>query len=271
MAIATVQSADAGLLKTAQDVRIACRNGTMQGPTTGFADGYVQCNLVILPADLSTDFLRFCQLNPKPCPLIGVSAVGEPNVPTLGEDLDIRTDLPAYRIWRRGELSEEVTDIRDYWRDDLVAFLLGCSFSFEEALIADGLKVRHIELGRNVPMYRTSIQTVPTGIFRGPLVVSMRPFKPADAIRAVQITSRFPAVHGAPIHIGKPELLGIADLSKPDYGDAVNIKDDELPVFWACGVTPQAVLAAAKVDFAITHAPGCMLVTDLRNSLLSVL
>lgn len=271
MAIAAASSANAGLLKTPLDVRLACREGSMQGPTAGFADGYVQCNLVILPADLSNDFLRFCQLNPKPCPLIGVSGVGDPHLPTLGEDLDIRTDLPSYRVWRRGELSEEVTDICGHWRDDMVAFLLGCSFSFEEALIADGLKVRHIELGRNVPMYRTTIETVPTGIFRGPLVVSMRPFTPADAIRAIQITSRYPAVHGAPVHIGKPELLGITDLSRPDYGDAVDIGENELPVFWACGVTPQALLAAAKLDFAITHSPGCMLVTDLRNSLLSVL
>ena len=235
------------------------------------ATGYVQGNLAILPADLAADFLRFCQLNPKPCPLIGVSAPGDPRLPELGADLDIRTDLPRYRVWRDGELVDEPYEITRYWRDDLVAFVIGCSFSFEEALIEDGIPLRHIACGTNVPMYRTSIACRPAGRFAGPLVVSMRPLKPADAIRAIQITSRFPTVHGAPVHIGKPELIGIRDLSRPDYGDPVEVRDDELPVFWACGVTPQAVIAAMRPAFAITHWPGAMLVTDLKNTRLSIL
>jgi uncharacterized protein YcsI (UPF0317 family) len=245
------------------------RRGEFRGPTAGIAPGYVQGNLAILPADLADDFLRFCHFNSKPCPLIGVSEPGDPRVPALGEDLDIRTDLPLYRVWRDGELVEETPDIRAQWRDDLVAFVIGCSFSFEEALIENGLELRHIAAGTNVPMYRTSIPTRPAGPFRGPLVVSMRPFRPADAIRAVQVTSRFPAVHGAPVHIGLPELIGIRDIMKPDYGVAVEVKPDELPVFWACGVTPQAVIAEMKPPFCITHAPGSMLVTDLKNAALA--
>lgn len=252
-------------------VRHECRKGALKGNTAGRAPGYVQGNLAILPADLATDFLLFCHLNPKPCPLIGVSGPGNPRVPNLGADLDIRTDLPRYRVWRDGELEEEVTDIGTLWRDDLVAFVIGCSFSFEEALLADGLHIRHIDEERNVPMYRTSLPCVPSGAFSGPLVVSMRPFRAADAIRAIQITTRFPSVHGAPVHIGRPDLIGIRDLAAPDYGDAVTVNDDELPVFWACGVTPQSVIRAAKPRFAITHAPGCMLVTDRRNTEFAVL
>ena len=252
-------------------VRLAARAGAWQQPTAGLAPGYVQGNLAILPAALAHDFLRFCQQNPRPCPLLGLSATGDPRIPALGEDLDIRTDLPRYRIWRRGELLAEVGDLHDYWREDLVSFVLGCSFSFEEALVEAGLSIRHLETGSNVPMYRTSIETMPAGVFHGPLVVSMRPFRPADAIRAVQITSRFPAVHGAPVHLGLPALIGIHDLGRPDYGDPVAVREDELPVFWACGVTPQAVIAAAKPEFSITHAPGHMLVTDLKNSALAML
>jgi uncharacterized protein YcsI (UPF0317 family) len=193
-------------------------------------------------------------------------------VPALGEDLDLTTDVPRYRVWRNGELVDEPTDIKNHWRDDLVGFVLGCSFSFEEALLEHGIPLRHVARGTNVAMYRTNVACTPAGPFAGPLVVSMRPLKPADAIRAVQITSRFPAVHGAPVHIGLPHLIGIADIAKPDYGDAVvAVEPDELPVFWACGVTPQAVIAAARPDFAITHAPGCMLVTDLKNSRLAAL
>jgi uncharacterized protein YcsI (UPF0317 family) len=226
----------------------------------------VQANLVILPAAEAAEFLRFCQLNPKPCPVVGLTEPGDPLFRSLGRDVDARTDAPRYRVWRDGAPVDEPTDIRALWRDDLVAFALGCSFSFEEALIEDGLEVRHIRMGVNVPMYRTSIPCAPAGRFAGPLVVTMRPYAPADAIRAIQITSRFPAVHGAPVHIGRPDLIGIHDLSRPDYGDAVPIGPDETPVFWACGVTPQAVIAAARPAFAITHAPGCMLLTEIRNS-----
>jgi uncharacterized protein YcsI (UPF0317 family) len=250
--------------------RLAYRTGTATS-TAGVANGFVQGNLAILPEKLAASFHRFCQLNPKPCPVIGMSDVGNPRIPSLGIDLDIRTDLPRYRIWRDGEVVDEPTDIMAYWRDDLVAFVLGCSFSFEEALLADDLPIRHIEHDVRVPMYRTNIPCTPSGPFAGPMVVSMRPFMPAQAIRAVQITSRFPAVHGAPVHLGHPHSIGIADIAKPDYGDPVPVEADEIPVFWACGVTPQAVIAAAKLPFAITHAPGLMLVTDLRNKQLAVL
>lgn len=258
------------VFESGQAARQAVRSGAHRAPTAGIAPGYVQGNLAILPKALADDFFRFCQFNPKPCPLLAASDPGDPRLPSLGEDLDIRTDIPRYRIWRKGELVEEVPDLMSVWRDDLVAFVIGCSFSFEEALVEDGIRLRHIEQGTNVPMWRTSIQTRPAGPFHGPLVVSMRPLRPADAIRAIQITSRFPAVHGAPVHIGKPGMIGIADIGKPDYGDAVEVKDDELPVFWACGVTPQSVIAAVKPEFSITHAPGYMLVTDLKNSRLSV-
>ena len=247
------------------------RMGAFSGPTSGLAPGNVQANLVILPRDLAHDFLRFAQANPRPCPVLAVSEAGSPRFPLLGEDLDIRTDLPRYRVWRHGELVDEPVDVGALWRDDLVSFAIGCSFSFEEALRADGIEIRHITLDRNVPMYRTNIPCVPAGVFSGPMVVSMRPMKPADAIRAVQITSRFPSVHGAPVHLGLPADIGISDIDQPDYGDAVPIGDGELPVFWACGVTPQAVIAHIKPEFCITHAPGCMLITDLRNTKLAVL
>ena len=246
--------------------RLSARAGSHRGPTAGLAPGFVQGNLAILPQALAGDFLRFCQLNPKPCPLIGTSAPGDPRVPELADDLDIRTDLPRYRVWKNGELIAEPDDIRAFWRDDLVSFVIGCSFSFEEALVAEGIELRHMTRGCNVPMYRTCIETQVAGPFHGPMVVSMRPLSPRNAIRAVQITTRFPSVHGAPVHIGKPELIGIKDVMKPDYGDAIDVHDDELPVFWACGVTPQSVIATVKPEFCITHYPGSMLVTDRKNT-----
>jgi len=251
--------------------RLRIRAGIYTGQTSGLAPGNVQANLVILPRALAHDFLRFAQANPKPCPVLAVSEAGDPRVPAVGRDLDIRTDLPRYRVWRHGELVEEPIDVSHLWRDDLVSFVIGCSFSFEEALLEDGIEIRHISCGSNVPMFRTNIATNPAGVFHGPLVVSMRPLKPADAIRAIQITSRFPSVHGAPVHIGLPEAIGIKDVGKPDYGDAVPVGAGELPVFWACGVTPQAVIAEARPEFCITHAPGAMLITDLRNSNLASL
>lgn len=249
--------------------RLRIRAGAHRGPTAGLAPGRVQANLVILPEALAADFLRFCQRNPKPCPLLAVSEPGDPALPALGSGIDIRTDVPRYRVWRDGALEAEVDSLGAYWRPDLVSFLLGCSFSFEEALLAEGLPVRHIEQGCNVPMYRTNIPTAPAGVFAGPMVVSMRPMRPADAIRAVQITSRFPSVHGAPMHLGLPEAIGISDLDVPDYGDPVEVRPGELPVFWACGVTPQSVVAASRPPLCITHAPGCMLVTDLLNARLA--
>ena len=259
------------LPRTGRDARRAIRSAELTGHTAGVAPGYVQGNLAILPERLATDFLRFCQLNPKPCPLLAASNPGDFALPTLADDLDIRTDLSRYRVFRRGLLIDEPTDIRGHWREDLVAFVLGCSFSFEEALAEAGIELRHVTLGVTVPMYRTSIATAPAGPFHGPLVVSMRPMTSENAIRAIQITTRFPAVHGAPVHIGKPELIGISDLMKPDYGDAVPVRPDELPVFWACGVTPQAAVAAVKPEFCITHAPGAMLITDVRNTKLAAL
>lgn len=257
------------LADAAAKCRAEIRSGRYCGPTAGLAPGCVQANLMVLPESLAGDFLLFCQRNPKPCPLLAVTEAGQTSIPALGRDIDIRLDVPRYRIWQSGQLVAEPTDLTGYWRRDLVAFLIGCSFSFEEALLADGLEIRHISQGRNVPMYRTNIPTKKTQHLSGPLVVSMRPFKPADAIRAIQITSRFPSVHGAPVHFGNPRQIGIQDLNHPDYGDAVDVAPDEVPVFWACGVTPQSVIAHAKPDFCITHAPGHMLITDLTNSQLS--
>ena len=251
---------------TPREVRLAARAGTLDAPTADLAPGYVQGNLVVLPHEFAADFMLFCQRNPKPCPLLAVGDPGDPSLPAMGEDIDIRSDIPRYRVFRDGQLVEEIGDVRRYWRDDMVSFLIGCSFSFEQAMIEAGLPIRHIEENCNVPMYRTNLLTSPAGVFSGPLVVSMRPLKPADAIRAVQITSRFPAVHGAPVHIGDPQQIGIRDLAQPDYGDAVRIDAGEVPVFWACGVTPQAAIAQARPGICITHAPGYMLVTDARNS-----
>ena len=253
-----------------RDVRQACRVGEWSAPTAGLAPGCTQANLVILPRDLAADFLLFCQRNPKPCPVLEVTEPGDFRPRSLAPDADLRTDLPRYRVWRDGQLVDEPTDITHYWQPDFVSFLIGCSFTFEDALLRAGVPVRHIELQRNVPMYRTNVECVPSGVFHGPLVVSMRPLKPADVVRAVQITSRFPRVHGAPVHIGLPDQIGIHDLSRPDFGDAVPIHADELPVFWACGVTPQAAIMAARPPLVITHSPGCMFVTDGHDEELAV-
>ncbi len=254
------------------DLRHQIRSGAHSGNTSGYSKGYVQGNLCILPADWAGEFLQFCQSNPKPCPLIGMaSSPGDYQMPALGEDLDIRTDIPSYKVFKDGEFREEVTDIGNYWRDDLVSFVLGCSFSFEEALIADGLDIRNVSEGVNVPMYRTTIDCTSAGRFSSKMVVSMRPMLPADAIRAIQICTRFPAVHGAPIHFGDPDFIGIRDIDHPEFGDAVTIRENEVPVFWACGVTPQVAVEQAKPPFCITHSPGCMLVTDMPNSQLAVM
>ena len=246
-------------------MRRRIRDGQIVGQTSGLAPGFVQGNLVVLPQAYAAEFLLYCQRNPKPCPVLAVGDPGDPALSALGEDLDVRSDVPMYRIWRDGVLVEETHDATRHWRGDLVSFVLGCSFSFEQALIGEGIRLRHVEQGRNVAMYRTSVPTASAGRFSGPLVVSMRPMRAADAIRAIQVTSRYPAVHGAPVHFGDPSLIGIGDLSRPDFGDPVEILDDEVPVFWACGVTPQAAVAAAKPEFCITHSPGSMLITDLRD------
>lgn len=260
-----------GALASGLGVRLAARAGRLASHTSGLAPGFVQANLAILPAALADDFLRFCQRNPKPCPVLAIGEPGSPFLPELGAELDLRTDVPRYRVWQHGELVAEPTDIRAHWRDDLVAFAIGCSYTFEHALLDAGIPLRHVERGSNVAAWRTSIACTPAGRFAGPMVVSMRPFSPADAIRAIQITSRFPGVHGAPVHLGHPHLIGIEDLATPHYGDAVAVLPDEIPLFWGCGITPQAVIAAARPDFAITHAPGAMLLTDLRNTALAVI
>ena len=252
-------------LATGRAVREACRSGEWTGPTSGLADGFAQANLVMLPESEAADFLLFCHRNPKPCPLLEVTAAGQTGLSHCAQDADLRTDLPKYRVWENGELIDEPTDITRFWRDDLVSFLIGCSFTFEGAMQRAGLPVRHVDLGTNVPMYKTNIPCQPAGRFHGPLVVSMRPLKPADAIRAIQITSRYSAVHGAPVHFGDPSQIGISQIDRPDFGDAVPIYAGEVPVFWACGVTPQAAIMAAKPRFCITHAPGCMFVTDWRD------
>jgi uncharacterized protein YcsI (UPF0317 family) len=231
-----------------REVRHAIRARRHTGHTAGLAPGHVQGNVCILPREYAEEFRAFCERNPKPCPLLAMSRPGDPRLPELGEDLDIRTDVPRYRVFIDGALSAEVESLEGYWRDDLVSFVLGCSFSFEEALMEAGLALRYVEQGRNVPMYRTSVDTVPA---------------------AIEITSRYPRVHGSPVHLGRPDLIGIDELSRPWVGDPTEVRDDEVPLFWACGVTPQSVVLDAKPSLCITHAPGHMLVTDLGNSSLA--
>jgi uncharacterized protein YcsI (UPF0317 family) len=252
------------------EIRLLARSGGLTTPTPGLALGAVQANLVVVPRDLAFEFLLFCQRNPKPCPLLDVTEPGETEPKFIAPGADVRTDLPCYRIFQNGQLVEEPTDISRWWRDDLVAFLIGCSFTFENALLEAGLPVRHLEMGCNVPMYRTNIPCRPTRAFHGSLVVSMRPMTPTQAVRAVQICGRFPRVHGAPIHLGDAAALGITDLSKPDFGDAVEVRPGEVPVFWACGVTPQAVAMESKPPLLITHKPGHMFVSDLHDTELEV-
>jgi uncharacterized protein YcsI (UPF0317 family) len=208
----------------------------------------------------------FCQRNPKPCPLLDVTEPGDPQPRHVAAGADLRTDLPRYRVWEHGILTAELTDISANWRNDLVGFVIGCSFTFENALMQAGLPLRHIEAGCNVPMYRTNIPCRPAGIFSGPMVVSMRPMTPAQAIRTTQVCSRFPRAHGAPVHVGEPSLIGIRDITQPDFGDPVEIRPGEVPVFWACGVTPQAVAMEVQPPLLITHKPGCMFLTDLKDT-----
>jgi uncharacterized protein YcsI (UPF0317 family) len=256
---------------TPRGIRNLIRKGKWDQPTAGLAMGYAQANLVILPQKYAFDFLLFCQRNPKPCPLLEVLEPGEFRTKFLSSDADIRTDIPRYNIYRKGKLEGQIKDIRSLWEKDLVTFLLGCSFSFEEAMLRSKVPVRHIEEHKNVPMFITHIPCKHAGVFRGPMVVTMRPI-PSDKIsRAVQITSRYAWVHGAPIHIGDPSTIGIKNLKKPDFGDPVTIKRGEVPVFWACGVTPQAVVTKAKPDLCITHAPGHMFISDLLNEELAIL
>ena len=245
-------------------LRRASRQGEFRGATTGHAPGRIQANLMIVPKSDAFDFLLFCQRNPKPCPLVEVLAPGA-REPACAPGADIATDVPGYRVYRDGVLAEERDEVASLWRDDLVSFLIGCSFSFESAVRAAGVRLRHIDQGRNVAMYRTNIACVPAGRFRGEMVVSMRPIKSRDVAKAVEISARLPIAHGAPVHVGHPDAIGIADIARPEYGDAVEIVDDELPMFWACGVTPQWVAQQSRLGFCITHAPGKMFVTDLEG------
>ena len=246
------------------------RAGLHTGTTAGMAMGRLQGNLAILPKDLALDFAIFCHRNPKPCPVVAMTAPGDPMLPDMGEDVDIRTDAPNYNVYRDGELAEQTPDITALWQDDFVGFVLGCSFSFEDALLKAGIGLRHIEMDVTCPMYASNVACRPVGPFRGNTVVSMRPMTPADALKAVEITSRFRAAHGAPIHLGDPAAIGIADIARPDWGDPVDIRPGEIPVFWACGVTPQLVLKNARPPICITHTPGAMLIGDQASDAVSM-
>jgi uncharacterized protein YcsI (UPF0317 family) len=250
----------------AREVRERIRDGRHAGPTSGLASGFVQANLVVLPEEYAFDFLKFCVRNPKPCPVLEVTEVGSPEPPVTAPGADLRTDVPRYRVYENGELVEEPTDITDRWSDDMVGFLIGCSFTFEVALLSAGLRIAHVEQGRNVPMYVTNKECVPSGPFAGPMVVSMRPFGPEEIPLAVSVTGRYPSQHGAPVHVGDPDALGIRDLDAPEFGESVVIEEGQIPVFWACGVTPQAVVMKAKPPLVITHSPGHMFITDRRHS-----
>lgn len=247
------------------DLRALIRKGAYVRHTAGLAKGKLQCNLAILPEEYADDFIRFCALNPKPCPIVAIGRPGNPGLASLGADIDIRTDVPRYRLFRNGTLEAEVTDITGHWQDDFVTVALGCSFTFENALMAQGIAVKHIERDQTVPMYLSNIKLAEAGPFSGEMVVTMRPI-PADRVEdAYSISGQYPQAHGAPISQGDPAAIGIADLSKPDWGEPVEVSDGEVPVYWACGVTPQNVLMKAKIPFCITHAPGHMLVADIAE------
>lgn len=251
----------------AKSLRAKIRSGEHNDLTTGLAPGMVQLNLAILPADWAADFQNFCEYNPKPCPLVSMTEPGNPIFPSdIGDGLDVRTDAPRYLVFRDGELADEVTDLTELWQDDFVAFGMGCSYSFEEALVNGGLSLRHIEQGTKVPLYISNIDTEAAGPFSGPTIVSMRPFLPEDAIRAIEITAQYPRVHGTPVHFGNPEMIGIDDIAKPYSGVSPLLHENEVPVFWACGVTPQIIVEHAKPPICITHKPGHMLITDRLNT-----
>ena len=246
-------------------VRGAIRAGEYTSHTAGLGAGCLQANLAIMPESHALDFMRFCQRNPKPCPLSGVSDTGNPMMFTLGQDIDIRKDVPAYNIYRDGKLAGSSTDISDLWQDDFVAFALGCSFTFENALMQAGIPLWHIEANKTVPMYRSGIDTVPAGLFSGKMVVSMRMIPDERVEEVAEISRRYPLAHGAPVHWGDPAEIGVADLAKPDWGDAAPVTDGCVPMFWACGVTPQVAIENAGLPLCITHKPGHMLITDVSE------
>ena len=247
-------------------VRQLIKEQKITGQTSGMCAGYAQANLCILPKALAFDFLLFCTRNPRPCPILEVGEAGSRVIREMADNADVAADFPKYRIWKNGVPAEEVCDISDIWQEDFVYFLIGCSFSFEAELLEAGIPVRHIEEGKNVPMFNTDIPLKKAGIFGGSMVVSMRPIPYELVVKAVNVTAAMPRVHGAPIHIGDPALIGIKDISKPDYGEAVTVKDGEVPVFWPCGVTPQNAVMNAKPGIAITHSPGHMFITDVKNT-----
>lgn len=247
------------------EVRKLIREGKITGQTSGMCLGYAQANLVIVPKNIAYDFLLFTQRNPKSCPLLEVGDVGDKFIKYLGKDINIAKDIPKYRIYKKGELIGEYTDIEKFWREDFVSFLIGCSFSFESELLEADIPVRHIEKGCNVPMFITNIDCNEAGIFKGKMVVSMRPIPKDKVVKSVLVSGSMPKVHGAPIHIGNPKDIGIKDINKPDFGDKVIIKEGEVPVFWPCGVTPQSVIMNVKPEIVITHSPGHMLITDIKN------
>ena len=247
---------------TLAEARSRIRSGEYTGPTGGIARGRVQTNLVVLPESYAFDFLKFCVRNPRSCPVLEVTDAGSPVPLSMAPEADLRTDVPRYRVYENGEIIDEPTDIRSYWREDLVAFLLGCSFTFERALLEAGLYLAHLDQGKNVPMYVTGRDCVPSGPFAGPMVVSMRPYRADEVPLAVAISGRYPTMHGAPVHVGAPEALGIRDLKEPEFGDPIEIAEDQIPLFWGCGVTPQAVAMKARPPLMITHSPGHMFITD---------
>ena len=247
---------------TVEEVRMRIRGGEHAGPTGGLARGHVQTNLAILPEDYAFNFLKFCVRNPKSCPILEVTDVGSPVPLSMAPEADLRTDVPKYRVYENGEFVDEPTDIRSYWRDDLVSFLLGCSFTFERALLDAGLYLAHLDQGQNIPMYVTGRECVPSGPFAGPMVVSMRPYRPGEVPLAVAISGRYPTMHGAPVHVGDPDALGVRNLAEPEFGDPIEIAEDQIPVFWGCGVTPQAVAMKVAPSLMITHSPGHMFITD---------
>ncbi len=255
---------------TPKEARALIRKGEWQKSTASLALGYAQANLVILPDRHAFDFLLFCQRNPKPCPLLEVLEPGKYITEFLAPGADITTDLPLYNIYRNGRLNATMQNVEDLWQEDFVTFLLGCSHSFEEALLKMKIPIRHIEEDKTVPMYITNIPCKPAGIFGGTMVVSMRPVPENLVVKAVQVTSRYAAVHGGPVHIGNPAKIGIKDIQRPDFGDSVTIKNGEIPVFWACGVTPQVAVMKAKPEICITHAPGHMFISDMLNEELSL-
>jgi uncharacterized protein YcsI (UPF0317 family) len=262
----------ATLSLSAYEARLLFRTGQYTGSTSFFSRGHVQGSLCILPKEYALDFAAYCHRNPKPCPIIAVGGTGDPFLPMLGEDFDVRTDLPSYSVFRDGELVEQPADINHLWRDDLVAFVWGCGFSFEQALMESGVTLRDVARGDNVVMYQTNIDTLPVGPFSGKVIVTMRPLVPAQAIRAIQVTSRFPSVHGAPIHIGLPEMIGISDLESPGFNtQPPQMRPDEIPVFWACGATPRLAIERARLPFCITHKPGSMVISDRLNASLAIL